>query len=100
MKTKLVKSKREVRIEDILDRWQLMRRERLAFIMEMLESLKEVDLDQFLGSIGTEYGIRRQTSKEYLKDLLDYGVIGISDGKIKWLGKKESEEEGGEMNGI
>jgi len=94
MKRKLVKSKREVRIEDILDLWQIKRRDRLAFIMEMLESLKEVDLNQFLGSICTEYGIRRQTLKEYLKDLLDYGVIEISDGKIKWLGKKKSEEEG------
>ena len=66
----------------------------MDFIKGMIESLKEVDEKQFLGEICTKYGIRRQTLKEYLRDLLDYGVIEISDGKIKWLGKKESEEEG------
>jgi len=89
-----VKLKRKNRIEDFLDPWQIKRRNRLTFIMQELRSKKEVDADQFLGLMGTKYGIRRQTSKEYLKDLLDYGVIEISDGKIKWLGKKESKEEG------
>jgi len=94
MKKKIAKSKRETRIEDFLDPWQIKRRNRLTFIMQELRSKKEVDVDQFLGLLGTKYGIRRQTGKEYLKDLLDYGVIEISDGKIKWLGKKESKEEG------
>jgi len=89
-----VKLKRKNRIEDFLDPWQIKRRNRLTFIMQELRSKKEVDVDQFLGLMGTKYGIRRQTSKEYLKDLLDYGVIEVSDGKIKWLGKKESKEEG------
>ena len=93
MKKKSAGSKKEIRIEDILDLWQIKRRDRLAFIMEVLKSEKEVDVDQFLGLICTEYGIRRQTLKEYLKDFVDYGVIEISDGKIKWLGKKESKEE-------
>ena len=94
MKKKSAGSKRGIRFEDFLDPWQIKRRYRLAFIKERVESLKEVDEKQFLGSICTEYGIRRQTLKEYLKDLVDYEVIEISDGKIKWLGKKESEEEG------
>lgn len=88
------KLERKNRIEDFLDPWQIKRKKRLTFIMQELKSKKEVDVDQFLGLLGTKYGIRRQTSKEYLKDLLDYGVIEISDGKVKWLGKKESEEEG------
>ena len=91
---KPTKTKLENRIEDVLDLWQIKRRDRLAFIMQELESKKEVDMDEFLGLMGIKYGIRRQTSKEYLKDWLDYGVIEISDGKIKWLGKKESKEEG------
>ena len=94
MKKKSADSKSEIRIEDFLDPWQIKRRDRLSFIMQELESKKEVDLNQFLGLMGTQYGIRRQTSKEYLKDLVDYEVIEISDGKIKWLGKKKSEEEG------
>jgi len=50
-----------------------------------------VDVDPFFGLMSTEYGIRRQTLKEYLTGLQDYGVIEIGDGKIKWLGKEESE---------
>lgn len=89
MKEKNTKQKN--RIEDSLDPWQIKRRQRIAFIKELLSSEKEVDVDQFLGFICTEYGIRRQTLKEYLTDLHDYGVIEIGDGKIKWLGKEGSE---------
>lgn len=90
----LRKDKKKTRIEDYLDLWQRLRQQRIAFIMELLESKEEVDENQFLGSISTEYGIRRQTLEEYLKDLKDYGVIEIIDGKIKWLGKEQSEGEG------
>jgi len=88
-----MKTKQKPRIEDFLDPWQEKRRDRIAFIMDLLRSQKEVDADQFLGSISTEYGIRRLTLKEYLTDLQDYGVIEISDGKIKWLEKEQSEGE-------
>jgi len=92
MKNPTKKVEKRNKIEDFLDLWQIKRRDRLAFIIQELESKKEVDMDEFLGLMGIKYGIRRQTSKEYLKDWLDYGVIEISDGKIKWLGKKKSEE--------
>ena len=94
MKNPTKKVEKRNRIEDVLDLWQIKRRDRLAFILELLKSEKEVDVNEFLGLMGTKYGIRRQTSKEYLKDWVDYGVIEISDGKIKWLGKKESKKEG------
>jgi len=93
MMKKLAKSKKEIKIDPSLDPWQERRRDRIAFIMELLSSEKEVDVDQFFGFICTEYGIRRQTLKEYLTDLQDYGVIEIGDGKIKWLGKEPSEGE-------
>ena len=62
--------------------------------MELLRSKREVDVNQFLGLMSTEHGIRRQTLKEYLKDLQDYGVVEVKDGKIEWVGKEESEKEG------
>lgn len=62
--------------------------------MGLLRSLNEVDVNQFLGSMSAEHGIRRQTLKEYLKDLQDYGVIRINDGRIFWV--REEESEGGE----
>ena len=82
---------KNTRIEGFLDPWQIKRMERIAFIKEQIKARKDVEVDQFLGSISTEYGIRRETLKEYLKDLEDYGVIEISDGKIKWLEKEQSE---------
>jgi len=87
------KKGKNIRIEESLDPWQLKRRDRLAFIKELIRSQKEVDKTQFLGSIGTEYGIRRHTAEEYLKDLQDYGVIEVSDGKIKWVGKESERKE-------
>jgi len=91
MKKTTAKSK--TRIEDFLDPWQIKRKQRIAFIKEQMKARKEVDVNQFLGSVSTEYGIRRETLKEYLTDLQDYGIIGISDGKIKWLEKEQSEGE-------
>lgn len=88
----LKKDREKLRIEEYLDLWQRMRQKRIASIMNLLKSQKEVDEDQFLGLMSTEYGIRRQTLVEYLKGLQDYGVIEIHDGKIKWLGKEQSEE--------
>lgn len=77
-----------IRVEGFLDPWQVKRRARIAFIMKLLKSLKEVDVNTFLGRISTEYGIRRKTLEEYLQDLQDYGIIEVGDGKIKWVGKK------------
>lgn len=68
----LRKDKKKTRIEEFLDVWQLMRQQRIAFIIEELKSQEEVDEKQFLGSMSTEHGIRRQTLEEYLKDLQDY----------------------------
>ena len=85
--------KRKNRIEEFLDPWQVKRKQRIAFIMELLRSKGEFDLNQFLGLMSTEHGIRRQTLKEYLKDLQDYGVIEVKDGKIVWIGIKSEESE-------
>jgi len=93
MKGKLAKSKKDVQMDPSLDPWQEKRRDRIAFIIQLLRSKKEVDVDQFIGFMSTEYGIRRQTLKEYLTGLQDYGVIEIGEGKIKWLGKEGSEGE-------
>ncbi len=65
--------------------------------MDLLRSQKEVDETEFLGLMSTEYGIRRQTVREYLRGLRDYGVIEIKSGKIKWLGKEQSEGEGDDV---
>ena len=91
MSSKLAKSKKEIKTDPSLDPWQEKRRDRIAFIMELIESENEVDERRFLGFIATKYGIKRSTLKEYMNDLQDYGVIEVANGKIKWV-KKESEE--------
>ena len=83
-----------IRTEEILDPWQIKRKQRMALIMKMLKSRNEVDEKEFLGFISVEYGVRRQTLIDYLTDLQDYGAIEIIDGKIRWLSKKQS--DGGE----
>lgn len=83
---------KKIPIEEFLDPWQIKRRQRIAFIIELLKSGSGVEVNHFLGSMSTKHGIRRQTLKEYLKDLKDYGVIEIVNGRIRWIG----EETGGE----
>jgi len=91
-----MKEIKKIGIDEHLDPWQKKRKRRIASIMELLSAQKEVDERRFLGLMSTEYGIRRQTLREYLRGLRDYGVIEINEGRIKWLGKKQSEDEGDE----
>jgi len=84
---------RKLGIEQFLDPLQEKKMKRLKVVMDMLKSFGEIEENRFCGMVCVNYGIRRQTLMEYLKDLEDYSLIQISDGKIKWVGE-EPEEEG------
>ena len=88
-----MKKFRKLGIEASLDPSQEKKKKRLQAVMDLLRSEKEIELNEFCGFMCSIYGIRRQTLMEYLKDLMDLGVIEIVDGKIKWLGE-EREKEG------
>jgi len=72
-------------IEDNLDPFQKMRRERIKSIEEILKEKKEVGRKSFLASISIKYGIHPRTLKQYLEDLATLGKIEIKNEQIKWL---------------
>lgn len=76
--------KRKVRIERALDKFQKMKRQRMAYILEELERRGgEADLKGFMGSIALNYGIRLNTQWEYLQEMQFAGTIDVDDGKIR-----------------
>ena len=80
---------KKVSIEPYLDRFQWMKKGRMKYIVQELENRGgEAPLKQFMGSIATEHGISYETQKKYFAELEDYGLIEISEGKIR-LKKKE-----------
>ena len=84
---------RELGIEDFLDPLQEKKMKRLQAVMGLLRSEKEIEVKMFCGLMCSMYGIRRQTLIEYLKDLMDLGVIEVVDGKIKWISEEAEEED-------
>ena len=72
-------------IEEVLDKFQVMRRERIRLIANELKEKRVVDLNFFLGKISVGYGVRRKTGMEYLEDLEASGKIKIVNDKISWI---------------
>ena len=75
----------DMSVEESLDRFQVLRRERIKLFRDKLMRGKEVYLRSFLASMSIYYGIRTQTGREYLKDLEAIGEIEIKNGRIKWI---------------
>jgi len=50
---------------------------------------KEADLNEFMGSIATNFGIRLKTQEEYLQDLKYAEAIGVRNDKVLLLWNKE-----------
>jgi len=75
-------------IEQSLDKFQKMKRDRIAYIIsELVRRNGEADLREFMGSIASNYGIRTKTQEEYLEELKNYGAIDVMEGSkivLKW----------------
>jgi uncharacterized protein (DUF111 family) len=70
-------------VEQYLDRFQKMRKERAAFmIKELVERGGKAEMNEFMGSIATNYGIRRTPQQEYLEDLKYAGAIDVMGNSI------------------
>jgi len=81
-------------VEQYLDRFQKMRKERVAFmIKELVERDGKAETNEFMGSIATNYGIRRATQQEYSEDLKYAGAINVMENSIilKWEMDKAKE---------
>jgi hypothetical protein len=78
-------AKRPISILPVLDRFQIMKRGRMKFLLREIESAKEIGVSEWLSKIAVRYGIRRNTGIEYLNDWQDGGYITIENGVIKFL---------------
>jgi hypothetical protein len=75
-------------IEQSLDKFQKMKRDRIAYIIsELVKRNGEADINEFMGSIATNHGIRRTTQQSTLEDLKYAGAIDVMEGSkivLKW----------------
>jgi len=74
-------------IEQSLDKFQKMKRHRVAYVVsELVKRNGKADLREFMGSIAMNYGIRKKTQEEYFEDLKYAGAIDVTESKIvlKW----------------
>jgi hypothetical protein len=81
-------------IEQSLDKFQKMKRDRIAYIIsELVRRNGEADLKEFMGSIAMNYGIKRRTREEYFEDLKYAGAIDVMGNSIilKWEMDKAKE---------
>jgi hypothetical protein len=70
-----------------LDKWEHMKRGRMAFLLEEIETAEEIEVSKFLGSIAVRYGIREATGREYIRDWINAGCISVENNVIKFLKK-------------
>ena len=75
-----------------LDRFQVMKHGRMGFLLEMIEQKGSVQIDEFLGYISHEYGIRRATGLEYIEAWEDVGCIIVEKNIIKFVKKPQEED--------
>jgi hypothetical protein len=68
-----------------LDRFQFMKRGRVRALLTELEKTKEISMNKWLSDIAVNYGIRRATGLEYLREWEDGGYIRIEDSSIKFV---------------
>jgi len=81
-------------IEQSLDKFQKMKRDRIAYIIsELVKRNGEADLRELMGSLAMNYGIRRKTQEEYFEDLKYAGAIDVMGNSIilKWEMDKAKE---------
>jgi len=74
-------------IEQSLDKFQKMKRDRIAYIIsELVKRNGEADIKELMGSLAMNYGIRRKTQEEYFEDLKYAGAIDVMGNSIilKW----------------
>lgn len=77
-------------IEQSLDRFQEMKRDRIAFMVsELLEMGGKADIEKLKGSLAVNYGLRGSTQDEYLEDLAKAGMIYVVKNEVMLKWKEE-----------
>lgn len=70
-----------------LDRFQQMKRDRMRCLLEELERVKAMKIKDFLSHISINYGIRRATGEEYIRDWVDAGCVIVEGDTLKFVTK-------------
>jgi hypothetical protein len=74
-----------------IDFWQMMKRDRMKFLLDEIQELGEVEVSKFLGLIAVKYGIRKATGEEYINDWINAGCITVVNNIIRFVKKLEDE---------
>jgi hypothetical protein len=64
-----------------------MKRGRMAYLLNEIEAVKEIEVNKFLGSIAVAHGIREATGREYIRDWVNAGCIAVENSTIKFVKK-------------
>lgn len=70
-----------------LDKWEYMKKGRMDYLLDEIETAKEIELSRFLGRIAVKYGIREATGREYIMDWVNAGCITVENNTIIFLKK-------------
>ncbi len=62
-----------------------MKKGRLMALLKELESLKKIKINKWLSHVAINYGIRRPTGLEYLREWEDGGYIKIENDVIQFV---------------
>jgi|GEM_PF-3153503 len=68
-----------------LDKWELMKKGRMDYLLDEIEAAKEIEVSKFLGLIAVKYGIREATGREYIRDWVNAECISLEKNTIKFL---------------
>jgi len=82
-------NKERMPINLVLDKFQWMKYERMKYLLDELEEIREVRLSEYLSHLAIDYGIRKKTALEYIEAWKDGGCITVKGDKIKFLKKPE-----------
>lgn len=76
-----------------LDRFQIMKKERMKNLLLELEEAKAIPVRRFLSMVAVNYGIRRTTALEYIRDWEDGGYISVEKNVIKFIKRPDEMEQ-------
>ena len=67
----------------LIEASQKRRKERIQILKKFLESNVDSRVKEVIARFGIEYGIREEKAYEYLRTLVNAGVVTIENGVIK-----------------
>jgi predicted transcriptional regulator len=79
--------------DGILDPFQIKNRKRMQHVINLLSTLKEVNIESFAAKVAVNSGIDKTTVRKYLGFIKEAGLIDIRDKMIIWKGSESNHPE-------